>query len=115
MNVFPAPPLLFAKHMPALLFFVYEKDRKEERKRIACQPTRKVLFKVLTILDSKKRKRARQNGRKKKKKSGVASSKRYEKKKRRRARYALCVGDIFFKTTLRCFARAFKKCGDLKF
>jgi hypothetical protein len=34
MNVFPAPPLLFAKHMPALLFFVYEKDRKEERKRI---------------------------------------------------------------------------------
>jgi len=44
---------------------------------------------------------------KEKRKSGVASSKRYEKKKRRRA-YALCVGDIFFKTTLRCFARAFK-------
>ena len=37
------------------------------------------------------------------------------KRKKEGARYALCVGDIFFKTTLRCFARAFKKCGDLKF
>jgi hypothetical protein len=97
MNVFPAPPLLFAKHMPALLFFVYEKDRKEERKRIACQPTRKVLFKVLTILDSKKRKRARQNGRKKKEKAGSRRVKD-TKRKKEGARYALCVGDIFFKT-----------------
>jgi len=70
MNVFPAPPLLFAKHMPALLFFVYEKDRKEERKRIACQPTRKVLFKVLTILDSKRENALGRKGERKKKKRG---------------------------------------------
>lgn len=67
--------------MPAL-FFVYEKDRKEERKRIACQPTRKVLFKVLTILDSKRENAlGRMGERKRKRKSGVASSKRYEKEK----------------------------------
>jgi len=62
----------------------------------------------------KERKRARQKGRKKKEKAGSRRVKD-TKRKKEGARYALCVGDIFFKTTLRCFARAFKKCGDLKF
>jgi hypothetical protein len=93
MNVFPAPPLLFAKHMPALFFFV---TRKTERKKgnasrvCVCQPTCSIQS-AYNFGFQRVEKNAL--GRKERMCFRV---KKMRKEKKRRYAYALCVGDILF-------------------